>query len=118
VLKCNLDLILAKKKYEGFMLDLNGNKVKPTKTNLAIALGVVKQQVTMWTSNTAYPRMDTLYRMAKILGVSTDELYTFEESEEEIQKHREEIAKRLKEEEEKSKKRKKEYQLAKQQKKE
>jgi transcriptional regulator with XRE-family HTH domain len=113
MLKCNLDMILVQKKHEGFMIDLNGKKVRPNKSNLAIALGVVKQQVTMWSNNAAYPRMDTLYKMAKILGVTTDELYTLEETEEELQREREEIAKRLEEEEEESRKRREAYRIAK-----
>ncbi|MFC7443425.1 helix-turn-helix domain-containing protein [Laceyella putida] len=113
MLICNLDLILAKKKHEGFMIQLGDKKVKPNKSNLAIALGVVKQQVSMWTSQSAYPRIDTLYKMAKILEVSVDELYTLEETEEELEKQREEIAKRLAEEEAEAERRKATYRLAK-----
>jgi DNA-binding XRE family transcriptional regulator len=115
MLKPNLEMILLQKKQEGFLLDLNGRKVKPTKTNLAIALGVVKQQITMWSTGAAYPRPETMFKLAKILKVKVDDLYTLEETEEELQQEREEIEKRLKEKEEEAKRRKQAYQLAKMQ---
>lgn len=114
MLKPNLEMILIQKKQEGLLLDLNGRKVKPTKTNLAIALGVVKQQITMWCTGAAYPRPETMFKLAKILGVKVDELYTLEETEEELQQEREEIEKRLKEKEEEAERRRQAYQLVKQ----
>ncbi|WP_033100335.1 helix-turn-helix transcriptional regulator [Thermoactinomyces daqus] len=114
MLKPNLELILSQKKQEGLMLNLNDQKVKLTKTNLAIALGVVKQQITMWCTGAAYPRPETMFKLAKILGVKVDDLYTLEETEEELQQEREEIEKRLKEKEEEAKRRKQAYRLAKQ----
>ncbi|MBA4601890.1 helix-turn-helix domain-containing protein [Thermoactinomyces mirandus] len=109
MLKPNLKRILLQKQEEGYMLDLNGRKMKPNMTNLAIALGVVKQQVTMWGSGASYPRPETLYKMAKVLDVSVNDLYTLEETEEELQKEREEIEKRLQELEEQAKQRKEAY---------
>jgi transcriptional regulator with XRE-family HTH domain len=75
----------------------------------------LKQQLTMWSTGAAYPRPETMFKLAKILNVKVDDLYTLEETEEELQKEREEIERRLKEKEEEAKRFRKAYRIAKQQ---
>jgi transcriptional regulator with XRE-family HTH domain len=50
---------------------------KPSQTSLARALGVRKQQVSLWARGGAIPRPETIFHMALLLGVKPDELYEF-----------------------------------------
>lgn len=43
-----------------------------TQPELAAALGVSSQSVSFWEIDRSYPRMDTLIRLVKLLGVSAD----------------------------------------------
>ncbi|MGA8944196.1 MAG: helix-turn-helix transcriptional regulator [Thermoactinomyces sp.] len=109
MLKPNLKSVLLQKQEEGYRLDVLGIKMKPNHTNLSIALGVSKQQVSMWVNGNAYPRPETLFKMAKLLDVPVDELYTLEETEEEREEERKAIEKRMQDWKEQAKQRKEAY---------
>jgi len=46
-----------------------------TGKELAEHLGVSESQVTNWVRGRSYPRFETLWKMAKFLGVKLDDLY-------------------------------------------
>jgi transcriptional regulator with XRE-family HTH domain len=68
-----IDSILMRRREEGWKI---AGK-KPSQTSLARALGVRKQQVSLWARGGAIPRPETIFHMALLLGVKPDELYEF-----------------------------------------
>lgn len=77
MLKPNLELIIAKKKNEGYRIELNGQQVKVNQTNLAKKLNITSQQFSLWVNGRSYPRIEKLYELAYILQEPVDSLYTF-----------------------------------------
>ncbi|SEN42313.1 helix-turn-helix transcriptional regulator [Lihuaxuella thermophila] len=76
-LKPNIELVIAKKKNEGFKIELNGKKVKCSQTHLAEKLNITKQQFSLWVNGRSFPRLEKAFELAHLLDVKVDELYTF-----------------------------------------
>ncbi|MGA8943879.1 MAG: helix-turn-helix transcriptional regulator [Thermoactinomyces sp.] len=68
-----IDSILMRRREEGWKIFGK----KPSQTSLARALGVRKQQVSLWARGGAVPRAETIFHMAHLLGVRPDELYEY-----------------------------------------
>ena len=68
-----IDSLLMRRREEGWKICGK----KPSQTALARALGVRKQQVSLWARGGAMPRPETIFHMARLLGVRPDELYEF-----------------------------------------
>ncbi|MBA4602586.1 helix-turn-helix domain-containing protein [Thermoactinomyces mirandus] len=68
-----IDSVLTRRREEGWKIFGK----KPSQTSLARALGVRKQQVSLWARGGAMPRSETIFHMAHLLGVRPDELYEF-----------------------------------------
>ncbi len=68
-----IDSVLTRRREEGWKI----YEKKPSQTSLARALGVRKQQVSLWARGKAIPRSETIFHMAHLLGVRPDELYEY-----------------------------------------
>ncbi|NNV07113.1 XRE family transcriptional regulator [Geobacillus sp. MMMUD3] len=49
------------------------------KKHIAEQLGVSQRQMSKWISGESYPTVPKLFRLAELLGVKTDDLYTKDE---------------------------------------
>jgi len=64
----------------GEWIDRRGLKIK----FIANELGVSREQVGKWKSGKAYPRVDKLFKLAELLSVKVDDLYSSDNTENKI----------------------------------
>lgn len=68
-------MIKLKPRIKRIMFDLEeaGNPIR--QADIAEKLGVTSQQVSLWVRGRSYPRCETLFELAHLLGVKVDDLY-------------------------------------------
>ncbi|WP_206425313.1 helix-turn-helix transcriptional regulator [Staphylospora marina] len=79
---CQIDNILRTMKKKGYFFRMpDGSLGKITQTNLAKLLGEQTQTVNMWVIGRTRPPIDKAFRIAQLLGVKMEDLYSFEKVE-------------------------------------